>query len=219
MKILLSYTEENYLKAIYTLNDLGQVTTNAIASKLNTSAASVSDMLKKLKRKELIDYEKYQSINLSHEGEMIAIAIIRKHRLWEYFLVVKLGFGWDEVHDIAEQLEHIKSTKLTDRLADFLGQPKYDPHGDPIPNKEGIFPKKLTTTLEELSPADRAEIIGVSDHSHLFSEHLKQLGLDINTKIEIQQKNEFDRSMVLLNNKKPITISQKVAEGLLVKKI
>lgn len=136
-----SFTEENYLKAIYHLSadESKQVNTNQIAAILNTKAASVTDMLKKLSGKNLIDYERYQGVGLTDTGKTIALKIIRKHRLWEYFLVEKLSFGWDEVHDLAEQLEHIPSSELTDRLDEFLGFPKYDPHGDPIPDQSGAI--------------------------------------------------------------------------------
>ncbi|HEY4195433.1 MAG TPA: metal-dependent transcriptional regulator, partial [Mucilaginibacter sp.] len=126
-----TFTEENYLKAIYHLSlQSGAVSTNQIAASLNTKAASVTDMLKKLADKELLNYTKYQGVTLTPAGEKIAVSFIRKHRLWEYFLVEKLNFKWDEVHDVAEELEHISSKELVDRLDDFMGNPKYDPHGD-----------------------------------------------------------------------------------------
>src|SRR6201995_5558206 len=135
-----TFTEENYLKAIYHLaQECDSVSTNQIAASLNTKAASVTDMLKKLADKELINYAKYQGVTLTAEGEKIALSIVRKHRLWEYFLVEKLNFKWDEVHDVAEELEHISSKELIDRLDDFMGNPKYDPHGDPIPDCNGLF--------------------------------------------------------------------------------
>src|ERR1700743_3996404 len=138
-----TFTEENYLKAIYHLSlQSGSVSTNQIAASLNTGAASVTDMLKKLADKELINYTRYQGVNLTPTGENIAIHIIRKHRLWEYFLVEKLNFKWDEVHEMAEELEHISSTELIDRLDQFMGYPKYDPHGDPIPDSNGNFTAK-----------------------------------------------------------------------------
>src|SRR6185312_6510017 len=135
-----TFTEENYLKAIYHLSTQEEnVSTNQIAVSLNTKAASVTDMLKKLADKELINYAKYQGVTLTVQGEKVALNIVRKHRLWEYFLVEKLNFKWDEVHDVAEELEHISSRELVDRLDDFMGNPKYDPHGDPTPDRHGKF--------------------------------------------------------------------------------
>src|SRR5437868_332834 len=135
-----TFTEENYLKAIYHLSLQSEsVSTNQIAASLNTKAASVTDMLKKLADKKLINYARYQGVTLTVEGERVALSIIRRHRLWEYFLVEKLSFKWDEVHDVAEELEHISSKELIDRLDDFMGNPKYDPHGDPIPDCNGLF--------------------------------------------------------------------------------
>jgi DtxR family transcriptional regulator, Mn-dependent transcriptional regulator len=135
MKEIFTLSEENYLKAIYHLSkeEDESVSTNALAERLETTAASVSDMLKKLAKKELIEYKKYQGVNISEKGKRVALQIIRKHRLWEVFLVEKLSFNWDEVHEIAEQLEHIDSPTLVKRLDEFLGYPKFDPHGDPIP--------------------------------------------------------------------------------------
>src|SRR5580693_6558937 len=148
-----TFTEENYLKAIYHLSLQSEsVSTNQIAASLNTKAASVTDMLKKLADKELINYTKYQGVTLTPQGEKIAVSIIRKHRLWEYFLVEKLNFKWDEVHDVAEELEHISSKELADRLDQFMGYPKYDPHGDPIPDSNG----KLKT--HELKPVSSLSI-------------------------------------------------------------
>ncbi|WP_243389180.1 metal-dependent transcriptional regulator, partial [Flavobacterium psychrophilum] len=135
----MTFSEENYLKTIYHLTTISdsEVSTNAIAEKMETKASSVTDMLKKLSEKDLINYKKYQGVSLTETGSLSAKMIVRKHRLWEVFLVEKLDFPWDEVHDIAEQLEHIKSEKLINKLDDFLGNPTEDPHGDPIPNANG----------------------------------------------------------------------------------
>lgn len=213
-----SNTEENYLKAIFTLNQnkVG-ASTNAIAEKLETKASSVSDMLKRLKEKKLIHYEKYQAVSLSKEGKKVAISIIRKHRLWEYFLVEKLAFKWNEVHEIAEQLEHIESTALTEKLDKYLGYPKIDPHGDPIPDKNGNFPLALNKTLDECLPKSSAVIIGVKDHSSEFLSYLDQHFLELGTTIFIKSINSFDKSAeITINNQQHITISHEVAKNLYI---
>src|SRR3984885_5178673 len=148
-----TFTEENYLKAIYHLShESGSVSTNQIAAALNTKAASVTDMLKKLADKALINYEKYQGVTLTSAGQKIALHIIRKHRLWEYFLVEKLNFKWDEVHEMAEEMEHISSVELIDRLDKFMDYPKHDPHGDPIPDSDGKF------KVHDLKPVSAIEV-------------------------------------------------------------
>ena len=158
-------SEENYLKAIYHLSTEEEetVSTNSLAERLQTTAASVSDMLKKLAKKELIEYKKYQGVNISEKGKRVALQIIRKHRLWEVFLVEKLSFNWDEVHEIAEQLEHIDSPILVKRLDEFLGYPKFDPHGDPIPDERGEFQAMPQITLSEMAPNQSGLLVGVKD--------------------------------------------------------
>ena len=214
-----SLTEENYLKAIYKLNNsLEQgASTNAIADKMETKASSVSDMLKRLNSKDLINYKKYQAVSLTESGEKVAISIIRKHRLWEYFLVNNLNFGWDEVHDLAEQLEHIQSVELTNRLEEFLNFPTFDPHGDPIPDKEGKFPMKLNKTLAGCKVNESLVIIGVKDHSTEFLNYLDQLSIELGTIIIIKNINAYDQSLEVMINNKETHISTKVAENLFVK--
>lgn len=217
-----SLTEENYLKAIFVLNHESQnkASTNAIAERMSTKASSVSDMLKRLNDKKLINYQKYQSAELTTSGEKIAIAIIRKHRLWEYFLVEKLSFGWDEVHDIAEQLEHIKSKELTNRLEEFLDFPVFDPHGDPIPDRNGIFPMELNETLSSYGENQETTVIGVKDHSTEFLSYLGVLSIELGTKIKIEKINEFDHSQeIIIDGKSNKHISKEVAENLFVKLI
>jgi DtxR family transcriptional regulator, Mn-dependent transcriptional regulator len=218
----LSFTEENYLKAIFSL-DSGRkngVATNAIAEKLRTKASSVTDMIRKLSEKKLVNYEKYQGVTLTKEGRKIAIETIRKHRLWEVFLVNKLGFGWDEVHEIAEQLEHIQSQKLINRLDDFLDNPQFDPHGDPIPDKNGKFTTRLET--EELAACkvgEKVMITGVVDTSSEFLVYLNQKGLTLGVKLRIAEFFEFDKSMVVeLKDKSKLTLSGLVSKNILVKK-
>lgn len=215
-----SLTEENYLKAIFVLNEEKELkaSTNAIAEKMETKASSVTDMLKRLKEKELVHYKKYQAVKLTKAGEKVAVSIIRKHRLWEYFLVEKLHFGWDEVHDIAEQLEHIQSSQLTDRLEKFLDYPTMDPHGDPIPDKEGEFPMKLSMTLADADFDKTYIVVGVKDHSTSFFNHLKQIQIDLGTHIKVHAISEFDRSMdVSIKGGLKAVISSEVAKNLFIK--
>jgi len=213
-----SFTEENYLKVIYHLSLLNTnpVQTNAIAEKINTRAASVTDMLRKLSEKELIDYKKYQGVSLTEEGKAIAISIVRKHRLWEVFLVEKLDFRWDEVHEIAEELEHINSAPLVERLDSFLGFPKRDPHGDPIPDKDGVFEPSQYVQLYQLTEGSKGIIIGVSEHSPSFLKHLEKLELTIGIELELIEVTEFDGSAELLVNKKRLSVSREVARHILV---
>lgn len=215
-----SLTEENYLKAIFVLNEEKELkaSTNAIAEKMETKASSVTDMMKRLKEKKLVHYKKYQAVKLTEAGEKVAVSIIRKHRLWEYFLVEKLHFGWDEVHDIAEQLEHIQSTQLTNRLEKFLDFPTIDPHGDPIPNKEGKFPMKLSLTLGDAQLNKTYIVVGVKDHSTPFFNHLKQIKIDLGALINVLSISEFDHSMdVTIDGKHEAVISSEVAKNLYVK--
>lgn len=214
-----SFTEENYLKVIYHLsqNTDGSVQTNAIAEKIQTKAASVTDMIKKLADKQLVNYKKYQGVTLTPSGKSSAINIVRKHRLWEVFLVEKLNFKWDEVHDIAEDLEHIKSTELIERLDEFLAFPKSDPHGDPIPDKNGQFDTIPFTKLNKLKPQEKGLIMGVSEHASNFLKHLEKLGLTLGKKITITEINDFDGSVELILEQKKISVSREVARHILIK--
>ncbi len=214
-----SFTEENYLKAIYHLSkDHGSVvTTNRISETINTTAASVTDMLKKLADKNLISYVKYQGASLTETGRRTATQIIRKHRLWEVFLVDTLGFKWDEVHDIAEELEHINSTELINRLDSFLGFPKTDPHGDPIPDHEGNFNHKKLHQVSKLKAGDEGRIGGVSEHSPVFLQYLEKTGLTLGASLHIKEVLEFDGSVSLkLDQNREITISREVAKNILL---
>ena len=213
--------EENYLKAIFKIseNENENVSTNSIANELETKASSVTDMIKKLTDKGLVNYEKYKGTSLTKKGNEIAIHIIRKHRLWEYFLVKKLNFQWDEVHSIAEQLEHIKSEKLIKKLDDFLGNPKYDPHGDPIPNKKGSFPKAFSKSLNNLDINKKGIVVGVCKDESSFLQYLDKLKINIGTIIEIIEIIEFDNSLEININNKKIHISYEVSENILIKEI
>jgi len=215
----ISHTEENYLKAIYKIceKEGKSASTNAIAEEMQTSAASVTDMLKRLADKGLINYEKYKGVTLAVKGNKIATNLIRKHRLWEVFLVKSLFFSWDEVHDIAEQLEHIKSVELVQRLDHFLGEPKFDPHGDPIPDFEGKFAFRKQSPLADLKKGEVGTVVGVDDHSTAFLQYLDRMQLVLGTKVEVLEKFEYDESVkVVLNGKKEEVLSKKVSRNLFV---
>ncbi len=217
----MTFSEENYLKTIYHLIDLTktEVSTNAIADKMDTKASSVTDMLKKLADKELIKYKKYQGVSLSDQGMLAAKMIVRKHRLWEVFLADKLNFSWDEVHDIAEQLEHIKSEKLVNKLDDFLGNPTEDPHGDSIPNRQGDILAIEKILLSELQINQKAICVGVKDTSTEFLQYLNKQNIALGTNIIISSKEIFDASMSVKINDTEFVISNKIASNLFVKKI
>jgi DtxR family Mn-dependent transcriptional regulator len=191
-----STSEENYIKSIYHLQQAdGMVTTNELAAELNTKAASVTDMLKKLKAKKLLHYEPYQGFKLSDEGKKVALGIVRKHRLWEYFLVQKLGFGWDEVHSIAEELEHINSPLLIEKLDTYLSFPKFDPHGDPIPDVNGKMEASRQVNLIDLELNRQAEVSAVGSQSTQLLELLRHKNIGIGTIIEVIKKFGFDNSI------------------------
>lgn len=219
--INLSFAEENYLKAIYHLSSAGQkqVNTNAIADRLETKPASVSDMIRKLSDKGVITHVKYQGVNITEQGKKSALWVIRKHRLWEVFLVDKLNFHWDEVHEIAEQLEHIRSSLLIARLDEFLEFPKFDPHGDPIPDAEGIISSKPRVILSEQKKGTVCELVSLKDTSNPFLNYLDRIGMSIGTKIEIIDLIEFDGSVeIKIDENKNLNISKQVADNLLVVK-
>lgn len=212
-------TEENYIKIIYHLQQTDDnVTTNEVAEAINTKPASVTDMLKKLKEKKILNYEKYQGFRLSKIGEKIALAIIRKHRLWEFFLVNKLQFEWDEVHEVAEELEHITSAKLIDRLDVFLGCPKFDPHGDPIPDSTGKIPFQHKVNLFDLEINKAAEISAVGSQSKELLELLKHKKITIGTKVMVKKKFSFDKSIeIKIEKQSTFNVSQQLAQSLFVK--
>ncbi|MEN7546851.1 metal-dependent transcriptional regulator [Rapidithrix thailandica] len=215
-----SHSEENYLKTIFHLSvNEEPVATNAIAEELNTRPASVSDMLKKLANKEAIHYIKYRGVTLTEEGKAAALWIIRKHRLWEVFLLEKLKFNWDEVHEVAEQLEHIKSRRMIERLDEFLGFPKYDPHGDPIPDNSGNFTEMSAMQLSEASIQEDHKVISVSDSSSEFLQYLDKVGIGIGSQLKVLDKIAFDESLeVSINNREKRLLTKKVAENILVAK-
>jgi DtxR family Mn-dependent transcriptional regulator len=216
----LSIAEENYLKAIYHLYTPGEgIGTNAIAQHLNTKAASVTEMLKRLAEKKLLTYEKYQGVVPTRKGFTLALGIVRKHRLWEYFLVEKLKLKWDEVHDIAEQLEHIQSDLLIEKMDQYLGSPKLDPHGDPIPDKEGKMCAMSCCCMSDVKTNSQGKISGVKNHTPAFLKHLEKMNLVIGKTVKIIDRNDFDQSMELQLNDKKVHISKEVAQNLLVEKV
>ena len=215
----MTFSEENYLKAIYHLTASleTEVSTNAIAEMMETKASSVTDMLKKLSEKDLVNYKKYQGVSLTENGKLAAKMIVRKHRLWEVFLVEKLNFTWDEVHDIAEQLEHIKSEQLINRLDDFLGNPTEDPHGDPIPDANGRIVKIEKHLLSELSEHQVGVCVGVKDTSSEFLKYLDKQEIALGSRIEFLSRESFDLSLRIRVDDKELSISNKIASNLFVK--
>jgi len=216
---MLSFTEENYLKALLKLSlESGnpKAGTNELANHLAVKPATVTDMLKKLKEKKMIEYEKYGKINLTTEGKKVAIEVLRKHRLWETFLYEKLEFTWDEVHAVAEQLEHIQSDKLVDKLDKFLEYPEFDPHGDPIPNKKGELKVQFKKTLSEVQAGTSCKMIAVKDNSSPFLQYVGKVGLVLNNKIKVVSKQDYDALMVIEVNGKKSSVSHKFAENIFV---
>ena len=216
----MTHSAENYLKTIYHLSQANPdgVSTNAIAAMLDTKASSVTDMIKKLAERELIIYQKYQGVVLTESGRMAAKMIVRKHRLWEVFLVETLDFSWDEVHEIAEELEHIKSEKLIEKLSAFLNHPTLDPHGDPIPNSKGEIPTVEKKLLSEIEVGKSAVCVGVKDTSSAFLKYLNKNGIALGEDFKILSREEFDGSMAILVGNQEITISNKIANNLFVKR-
>lgn len=214
-----SSSKENYLKAIFHLQqEQSSVSTNALAQALQTRAASVTDMLKKLKDQKLLQYEKYKGVKLTAEGKKVAILIIRKHRLWECFLVNKLGFGWEEVHEVAEELEHISSKKLIDKLEEFLDFPQTDPHGDPIPDGHGRLRQDKQVGLIDLPLNTTASICNIGDQSSEIMELLNHRSLRLGTKLEVKKRFSFDNSLeIKIKNQPPFTISEHLAKNLFVR--
>ncbi len=218
---MLSITEENYLKAIFKLSEKNRknISTNNIAAEIQTAAASVSDMIRKLSEKKLVNYEKYKGVQLTDKGKKTALSLIRRHRLWEVFLVEKLNFSWHQVHEVAEELEHVSSPLLVARLDEFLDKPKFDPHGDPIPDEHGRMVYHEETTLDQLQPKDKAIIVNVSDQSASFLQYLDQQQLQITYRIEVLEHHVYDNSKTILVKGKKLFVSEKVGKNLVVKKI
>jgi len=217
----MTYSEENYLKVIYHLSTSSGkgISTNAIANVMESKPSSVTDMVQKLADKELVNYKKYQGVELTDKGRFTALMIVRKHRLWEVFLVEKLNFSWDEVHDVAEQLEHIKSEKLTDKLDEFLDFPTEDPHGDPIPDRNGKIVKVDKKLLSEMVVGKKVICVGVKDSSPPFLQYLDKQQIALGSSIEIVSKEDFDMSLTLRLDERDVTVSNKIAANLFVKPV
>ncbi|HRO42666.1 MAG TPA: metal-dependent transcriptional regulator [Flavipsychrobacter sp.] len=217
----LTFTEENYLKAIYSIqhgNSIGEVSVNEIADKLQTRPSTITEMLRKLSEKELIHYEKYKKLQLSESGLSHALQVIRKHRLWETFLHDKLNFSWDEVHEVAEQLEHIQSQKLIEKLDEFLSFPQFDPHGDPIPDAKGVLPVFSTLLLSETELNAKCEVVAVKDASPTFLQQLERLNLQIGTIMQVQEIMPYDKSILAtLGKNERVTLSEKIAVNIIVR--
>lgn len=215
----MTYSEENYIKVIYHLSLVSPkgINTNAIAGMIESKASSVTDMVKKLAEKELVLYQKYQGVTLTKKGLQAAKMIVRKHRLWEVFLVEKLDFSWDEVHDVAEELEHIHSEKLINRLEEFLGFPKEDPHGDPIPDRNGQIIKIEKQLLSDIPLHTKVICLGVKDSSPSFLQYLDKQQISLGSTIEVVNKELFDLSLTVIINQNEFLISHKIASNLFVK--
>lgn len=213
-----SLAEENYLKAIYHLEhqSKGAISTNAIAEAMDTKPSSATDMVQKLAEKKLLSYRKYKGTSLTDLGKKVAANVIRRHRLWEVFLVEKLKFHWDEVHEIAEQLEHVHSEELIARLDKFLGSPDFDPHGDPIPDKDGNVKPTEKKLLSELDKNQRGVCVGVKESDSAFLQYLDKKNITIGTKISVLGKEFFDGSMVIQVGRDQFFISKKIAENLYI---
>lgn len=211
-------SEENYIKSIYHLQqETGMVNTNSLATEMNTRAASVTDMLKKLKTKKILQYERYKGFKLNETGKKVALGVVRRHRLWEYFLVDKLGFEWDKVHPIAEELEHVSSDELIKRLERFLGNPSFDPHGDPIPDSNGKVPVIKQLNLAALPVNQIVTVSSVSNQSQQMLEMLKHYHIGIGTKLSVVKRFEFDGSLeIKVVKKAACIISDQVAKNVFV---
>ena len=210
-------SEENYLKAIFHLQEKeGTVTTSALAEKLQTKPASVTDMMKKLNAKKLLHYKPYYGFSLSTEGKKIALFVVRRHRLWEYFLSEKLKFDWNEVHLLAEELEHVSSKPLIDRLDKYLGYPQFDPHGDPIPDNRGKIKSLNKVSLFDLPYNQQAEVRQVTNQSKEMLEILEHKNIGIGTKLEVKKHFHFDHSVELKIRNTTTTISEQLAKNIFV---
>lgn len=217
--MIISVTEENYLKAILSATHTaeGRVGNQLIAEKLNINPASVTEMLRKLDDKKLIEYNRTDGAKLTREGLKAAVKVIRKHRLWETFLVEHLNFKWDEVHEVAEQLEHIQSDKLLDELSTFLGNPGFDPHGDPIPDKNGKMPIVKSRVLAEAEPGKKVKVVKVGDNTASFLKYLDKQNIALADILIVKEIQDFDKSVLVeLKGKKEIYLSAEAAKKIMV---
>lgn len=215
---MISLTEENYLKALYRLSQEKQeIVVKDIADSLSIKMPTVNSMVKKLAEKKFIKYEKYKAIELTDKGRKQALTILRKHRLTELFLTKVMDLGWEEVHDIAEQIEHIQSDRFFIRVDEMLGHPQFDPHGEPIPDSNGKLPVYKSIPLSEGQLNKQYKLAGVANHDPSFLQFLDALHLTLGATIEIKEIQEFDKSMgVKLNNKQKTIFSNTVCRNLMV---
>ena len=215
---MLSHSEENYLKVLLLITNggAGSAGTNELAAHMDVKPATANDMLKKLKEKKLVHYEKYEKTTLTSIGKKYAIEVLRKHRLWETFLYEKLGFTWDEVHEVAEQLEHVQSKKLIDKLDGFLHHPKFDPHGDIIPNLRGSITVPFKKTLADVAPGQRCKMVAVKDDSVSFLKHVVKLGLGINSSIKVLAKDEYNDTIQIERNGSKLNVTEEFAGNIFV---
>ncbi|MHA7058177.1 metal-dependent transcriptional regulator [Aquimarina sp. M1] len=218
----LTKSEEDYLKALFQLlveNSSSKVGNNQLADYLKVSPASTNNMVKKLKAKRYVVSEKYGKLELTEEGRSIAVRLIRKHRLWETFLCQYLNFGWDEVHEVAEQLEHIKSQKLINELDRFMDFPAKDPHGEVIPNADGEYSILPKITLSSLAEGAICRLVSVNDASVSFLKYVSEIGLALSSEIRVLEVREFDGSMKIMFNNSEETVTRKFADNVFVKLI
>jgi DtxR family Mn-dependent transcriptional regulator len=219
-KTAINHTVEDYLRSIYRVETRDGKATNAmLARELNISSAAVTDMVRRLAEQGLLKYAKYQGAKLTSSGRTIAVEVTRRHRLWEVFLIKHLGYEWDEVHDLADKLEHIRSEKLTDRLDDFLGNPTHDPHGDPIPDKQGVIPKRTLVALAELEPGQSGTVGRVSDEYPELLRYASSLGLAIDAHVTVLEKIEFDCSTRIATEGGESVVSEKLSNSVFVEKV
>lgn len=217
--MMLTKNEEDYVKALFYLvmeSEDGTAGTNQLADHLDVSPASVNGMLKKLKSKNLVNYEKYGKLQLTHSGKEKAIMMMRKHRLWETFLSKHLNFEWEEVHDVAEQLEHVKSQKLINELDRFLGYPERDPHGDLIPSRDGVFNYEAKISLDEILEGGQCRLIGVRDGSSSLLKYVRDIGLELGSIINVLEIREFDDSLLIQYDNREEAVSHKFASNIFV---
>ncbi len=217
---MLSFTEENYLKALVQLTifeaSSSEVGVNKLAASLEVKPATVSDMVRKLRDKKLVNYEKYGKVSLTDEGRLAGMMVIRRHRLWETFLYNKLDFTWDEVHELAEELEHIHSKKLINRLDQFLEYPEFDPHGDAIPDAQGEIKIPFRKTLSEVQKGERCKVVAVKDNSIEFLQYVDKIGLSIQDEIMVSDKEEFDSLMTIVFNESELVVSPRFSDNIFV---
>ena len=214
---MVNISTEDYIKAIYKLERASQrVTTSALAAELHLADASITDMVKKLSDKGLLHYEPYQGVGLTAKGKRMAVKIVRRHRLWEMFLVKFLGFSWDQIHDEAERLEHVTSDELERRIDKALGYPTVDPHGDPIPTIDGDMDRTVYAPLADFGPGAAVRVHRVSDDDPEILQHATKIGLALNTRLVVKEKMTFDGSMVIKIGSQKKFLSQQVAKAIFV---